>query len=107
MASPTTSLPDFLKESSTLDYVIVGGGAAGLVLAARLTEDPTVRVGVIEAGKSRLGDMNVESPTGMSAVLHNPEYDWMYKSTPQVCHLFLCILYSPSQKSTNHVILLK
>ncbi|KAF3396603.1 Oxygen-dependent choline dehydrogenase [Talaromyces pinophilus] len=84
MASLTTRMTDFLKESSTFDYVIVGGGAAGLVLAARLTEDPTIRVGVIESGKSRLGDMNVEMPTGMSAVLHNPEYDWMCKSTPQV-----------------------
>lgn len=91
MADPATSLAGFLKESSTFDYVIVGGGAAGLVLAARLTEDPTIRVGVIEAGKSRLRDMNVELPTGMSAVLHNPEYDWMYKSTPQVRSLLLCI----------------
>lgn len=90
MASLTTRMTDFLNESSTFDYVIVGGGAAGLVLAARLTEDPTIRVGVIEAGKSRLGDMNVEVPTGMSAVLHNPEYDWMYKSTPQVSFLLSC-----------------
>lgn len=89
MTTLATSLTDFLKDSSTFDYIIVGGGAAGLVLAARLTEDPTIRVGVIEAGKSRLGDTNVESPTGMSAVLHNPEYDWMYKSTPQVCFLIL------------------
>ncbi|EED14005.1 aryl-alcohol dehydrogenase, putative [Talaromyces stipitatus ATCC 10500] len=83
MAHSVTSLPDFLEDSYPFDYVIVGGGTAGLVLAARLTEDPSIRVGVIEAGKSRLGDMNVDMPTGMSAVLHNPEYDWMYKSTPQ------------------------
>ena len=79
-----TSLSNFLESSSSFDYVIAGGGTAGLVLAARLTEDPTVRVGVIEAGKSRLGDQNVDIPTGMGVVLHNPEYDWVYKSTPQV-----------------------
>lgn len=90
MGNPAAGLADFFQKSSTFDYVIVGGGAAGLVLAARLTEDPTIRVGVIEAGKSRLGDPNVELPTGMSAVLHNPEYDWMYKSIPQVSFLLPC-----------------
>ena len=35
------------------DYVIIGGGTAGLVLASRLTEDPTIRVIVLEAGENR------------------------------------------------------
>jgi choline dehydrogenase-like flavoprotein len=97
MGNPTTSLANFLEDSSKFDYVIVGGGSAGLVLAGRLTEDPTIRVGVIEAGKSRLGDMKVEMPTGMSAVLHNPDYDWMYKSTPQVSSPLLCAYNSLSR----------
>lgn len=79
-APPKRSLPGFEQS----DYVIVGGGTAGLVLAARLSEDPTIQVAVIEAGKSRLGDENVESPAGMHHLLHNPEYDWVYESTPQV-----------------------
>lgn len=78
IATPTLST---FKE---FDYVIVGGGTAGLVLAARLSEDPTITVGVLEAGKSRLGDENVDSPGGVGNVLHNPEYDWIYQSTPQV-----------------------
>ena len=38
------------------DYVIIGGGTAGLVLAARLSEDPTKSVLVLEAGGAHLGD---------------------------------------------------
>lgn len=41
-------------ESKSYDYVIIGGGTAGLVLAARLTEDPNVSVAVLEAGEARL-----------------------------------------------------
>lgn len=77
------SVEEFLAES--FDFVIVGGGAAGCCVAARLSENPNVRVGVIEAGKARLGDPNVESIGGLSAMLHNPEYDWVLKSSPQVC----------------------
>jgi choline dehydrogenase-like flavoprotein len=76
------SLEEFLQLS--LDYVVVGGGTAGLVLATRLTEDPHITVGVIEAGKLCLGDENVESMGGNRNMLHNPQYDWMFKTIPQV-----------------------
>lgn len=46
------------------DFVICGGGTAGLVLAARLTENPDVNVGVLEAGPNRLGDPLVDTPVG-------------------------------------------
>ncbi|KAI9753410.1 MAG: hypothetical protein M4579_005182 [Chaenotheca gracillima] len=45
--------------SHTYDYVIAGGGTAGLTLAARLTEDPKVSVAVIEAGEDHSGDLTV------------------------------------------------
>ena len=53
--------------SRSYDYVIVGGGTAGLTLAARLTEDPNVSVGVIEAGQNRLADPNILVPGCRSA----------------------------------------
>jgi choline dehydrogenase len=77
------SLDEFLKIS--FDYVIVGGGTAGLVLAARLTENPRVTVGVVEAGQLRLEDPNVAGLAGGANMWNNPEYDWAFKTIPQVC----------------------
>lgn len=74
--------PDFL--SHTYDFLIIGGGTAGLVLAARLTENPDVTVGVLEAGPSRLNDPLVNTPAAFINMQGNPEYDWSLKTTPQV-----------------------
>lgn len=41
-------------DSKVFDYVIIGGGTAGLTVAARLTEDAAVQVAVLEAGEKRL-----------------------------------------------------
>ncbi|KAI0647276.1 GMC oxidoreductase [Trametes meyenii] len=69
--------------SKTFDYIIAGGGTAGLALAARLSEDPTVSVGVIEAGD---WDPNVDAiniPGLCGTILGNPKYDWAFMSVPQ------------------------
>ena len=52
MSIPTTSPTDFT--SCHFDYLIIGGGTAGLVVAARLSENPTINVGVLEAGPASL-----------------------------------------------------
>lgn len=48
--------------SKTFDFVVIGGGTAGLALAARLSEDPDVTVGVLEAGDNRTVDPNILVP---------------------------------------------
>ncbi|GKT42709.1 dehydrogenase citC [Colletotrichum spaethianum] len=65
------------------DYIIVGGGTAGLTVAARLTEDPRVTVLVLEAGADRSEDLNVLAPGLFPAMYGNPDYDWDYKTVPQ------------------------
>ena len=68
----------------TWDYVIVGGGSAGSALAARLTEDASTRVLVVEAGRrDHLWDPFIHMPAAFSFPLGNPRYDWMYRSEPE------------------------
>ncbi|KAJ5619255.1 glucose-methanol-choline oxidoreductase [Penicillium lagena] len=64
------------------DYVIVGGGTAGLVLASRLSEDPTKTVVVLEAGKDMTEDTRVQIPA-LWTTLMGSEVDWQLKTAPQ------------------------
>ncbi len=71
------------------DYVIVGAGSAGCVLAARLSEDPAVRVVLIEAGGDDrptrnpgqfLSNLMIHVPVGYSQTLKDPKVNWVYKT---------------------------
>ena len=66
------------------DYIIIGGGTAGLTVANRLTEDADIRVLVIEAGQDRTKDPLVQIPGLVVGMYGKPEYDWNLRSTPQV-----------------------
>ncbi len=63
------------------DYVIVGAGAAGSVLANRLTDDPAVTVCVLEAGPP---DRNpwIHIPAGFTKTLFDPSCTWQFKTEP-------------------------
>jgi choline dehydrogenase-like flavoprotein len=86
--APTNDIPAADFAAKDFDYVIVGGGTAGLVMAARLTENPNVSVGVIEAGIDRSDDLIVRAPLLHLELYEKPEYDWLYKTTPQVCLVY-------------------
>ncbi|MBV8953317.1 MAG: GMC family oxidoreductase N-terminal domain-containing protein, partial [Solirubrobacterales bacterium] len=65
------------------DYVIAGGGSAGSVLANRLSEDPSSRVLVLEAGHMDYPwDVFVHMPAALSFPIGNRFYDWKYESEP-------------------------
>ena len=71
-----------MRGTKTFDYIIAGGGSAGCTLAARLAEDPSVRVCLIEAG-GRGRDLFIRMPAGNGFVFGNPKLDWGYASLPQ------------------------
>ncbi|KAI9058827.1 GMC oxidoreductase [Trametes sanguinea] len=64
------------------DYVIVGGGTAGCVLASRLSEDPNTTVLLVEAGKSHEESFFSRIPLGFPR-LFRTGFDWKYETTPQ------------------------
>lgn len=81
-ATDVSSVTDL---SASYDYVIVGGGTSGLVVANRLTENPNVRVLVLEAGSNRVEDPRIAAPGLAVGTYGNPDFDWCITSPPQVC----------------------
>ncbi|KAI0647355.1 alcohol oxidase [Trametes meyenii] len=69
--------------NGTYDYVIVGGGTAGLVVAARLSENPNVTVAVVEAGIHHIDEPLVDTPEMFGQALGNPAFDWGFTTAPQ------------------------
>ncbi|KAB8277096.1 hypothetical protein BDV30DRAFT_245470 [Aspergillus minisclerotigenes] len=67
---------------SHYDFVIVGGGTSGLVVANRLSEMNNVTVAVIEAGESTLNNFNVSNVMGYSTAF-GTQVDWAYKTENQ------------------------
>jgi choline dehydrogenase-like flavoprotein len=64
------------------DYIIVGGGSAGSVLAGRLTEDPTIRVALLEAGPADKSVL-IHCPAGLAVMAKYELNGWGYNTVPQ------------------------
>ena len=69
---------------TTYDFIIVGGGSAGCVLANRLSADPSTRVLVLEAGRPDYKfDVFIHMPAALSFPIGSRFYDWKYESEPE------------------------
>ncbi len=73
-------MADVLPEVA--DYVVVGAGSAGCVVAARLSEDPNVRVVLLEAG-GRDTNPWIHLPVGYAKTMYHPELSWNYLTEPE------------------------
>ncbi len=68
--------------TQSFDYIIVGAGSAGCVLANRLSEDPAVTVALLEFGGSD-NSIFIQMPTALSIPMNMSKYNWGYKTEPE------------------------
>jgi choline dehydrogenase-like flavoprotein len=72
-----------IEKQKEFDYVIIGGGSAGLTLASRLTEDPSINVCLLEAGVPDK-NMLIHIPFGLSLLSRLTTLGWGYDTEPQI-----------------------
>ena len=68
--------------TESFDYIIVGAGSAGCVLASRLSEDPATTVALLEFGGSD-SSVFIQMPTALSIPMNMKKYNWFYESEPE------------------------
>ncbi|KZV84012.1 alcohol oxidase [Exidia glandulosa HHB12029] len=77
---PIVSAEEFAR--TAFDYIVVGGGTAGLAIAARLSEDPDVVVGIIEAGEYQPDREDINVPGYFGRTIGS-DIDWKFETVPQ------------------------
>ena len=70
------------SDQSHPDYIIIGGGSAGCVLAARLSADPDCHVVLLEAGGEDINPL-IHIPAGYIKTMVNPAMNWMFETEPE------------------------
>lgn len=70
------------KNSSWADYIVVGAGSAGAVIAARLSENPDAKVLLLEAGGDD-NDLRIKMPAAIGILLNSRRHNWNYDTVPQ------------------------
>ncbi|MES2050164.1 MAG: GMC family oxidoreductase N-terminal domain-containing protein [Pseudomonadota bacterium] len=71
-----------MESAGQYDYIIIGAGTAGCVLANRLTQDPNIHVLLLEAG-GRDDYIWIHVPVGYLYCINNPRTDWMFRTEPE------------------------
>ncbi|KAJ7187303.1 alcohol oxidase [Mycena filopes] len=73
-----------MQANTSFDFIVLGGGTAGNVVANRLSENPNHSVLVLEAGGSNVGVLDIIVPFFFSLATPNTPQDWNFTTTPQV-----------------------
>lgn len=70
-----------IQDNARFDFIVVGGGTAGNVVAGRLAENPKCKILVVEAGVENAKDLEAIRVPSNAMELRNSEYDWAFKTT--------------------------